>query len=225
MGERVRLQAADGHRFSGYRARPKGKAAGALVVIQEIFGLNDHIRAVCDRFAAAGFLTVSPALFDRIERDAEFGYTEEATARGRALRAELGWDKPLLDIGAAMLDAARAGPVGVAGFCWGGSLAWLAATRLDASCAVCYYGAQIIDFVAERPRCPVMIHFGTKDALIPVETRDKIRAAHPEAEIHTYPADHGFNCDARAAFDPENAALAWERTLAFLRTHAGAKTV
>ena len=217
MAEFLRLKAADGHEFVAYRAAPEGEPAGGIVVVQEIFGVNAHLRAVCDRFAAEGFLAVSPALFDRIERNVEFGYTEETMERGRAFRAELGWETPLLDIDAALAAAAVSGTAGVVGFCWGGSLAWLSAARLEPACAVCYYGGQIHDFIAERPRCPVLLHFGEKDSLIPREDQERIHAAHPELEFHFYPADHGFNCDQRPAFDAESAALAWTRTLAFLR--------
>jgi carboxymethylenebutenolidase len=217
----MRLKAADGHEFDAYRAEPRGQAAGGVVVIQEIFGVNGHIRAVCDRFAAEGFLAVSPALFDRIERGVEFDYTDEATTRGRALRAELSWENPLRDIDAAMAAAAVDGAAGVVGFCWGGSLAWLAAARLKPACAVCYYGGQIHDFITEQPRCPALLHFGEKDRLIPREHQERIRAAHPGLEFHFYPADHGFNCDQRASYDAACAALAWTRTIAFLRRNLG----
>ena len=221
MGETVRLKSADGHEFDAFRAEPDARAKGGVVLLQEIFGVNAHIRDVAQKLAAAGYAVLAPALFDRIETGVELDYSEETTAKGRALRGELGWEAPLKDIQAA-LDALRAsGKVAVMGFCWGGSLAWLSACRLKADAAVCYYGAQIPDFVYETPGCPVLMHFGERDALIAPSGVAAIAAAHPKLAIHTYPAGHGFNCDRRADYDAPSAALAWERSLAFLRQIIG----
>ncbi len=218
------LAAQDGHRLSVYRAAPKARAKAGLVVIQEVFGVNYHIRAVCNRFAEQGYAVVAPALYDRLERGVELGYDEASLARGRELRTRLGWEAPVLDTATA-LKAARSdlrqpvSRVGVVGYCWGASVTWLAATRLTPDCAVCYYGAQIAQFKDERPGCPVLMHFGERDPLISAEDVAAIRAAQPEPEIHVYPAGHGFNCTERADFHPDSAALALERSLGFFAKH------
>ena len=217
----MRLKAADGHEFDAYRADPETAPKGGVVLIQEIFGVNAHIRDVAGRLAGAGYAVLAPALFDRVERGVELGYTEETTAKGRSLRAELGWEAPLKDIRATIKALRGAGKVGVMGFCWGGSLAWLAACRLETDCAVCYYGAQISDFAFEPAKCPVVMHFGERDPLIAPEKLAAIAAAHPELPIYTYPAGHGFNCDRRADYHAPSAALAWGRSLAFLRENIG----
>jgi carboxymethylenebutenolidase len=220
MGTTIRLKAADGHEFDAYRAEPVGAAKGGIVVIQEIFGVNAHIRAVTDGFAKLGYVAVAPALFDRIERKVELGYSEDDKVKGRALRAKLGYDLALRDIGVA-IDSLRPMKAAVIGYCWGASLAWLAACRLDPDCAVCYYGAQIKDFAGEKPKCPVMLHFGEKDALIPNEAIAAIRAAHPDIPLFTYTAGHGFNCDMREDYDARAAELALSRTREMLRKYVG----
>ncbi len=221
MGTTLQLEADDGHALSAYRADPEARCRGGILVIQEVFGVNEHIRRVCDDFAARGYAAVAPALFDRIERGVELDYTDDGLARGRELRTALGWDDPLRDVAAAAATLQEAGKVGTVGYCWGGSIAWLSATRLDVACAVCYYGGQIVQFCAERAGCPVLMHFGERDPIIPPEDVERIRGAQPEIPIYTYPAGHGFNCDARADYDSESAALAKERTLAFLAEHLG----
>lgn len=223
----VELQAADGHRCGAWLAQPQGPARGALVVVQEIFGANSHIRAVADGYAADGYLAIAPALFDRVERGVELGYTQPEIERGFALKTAVGNDAPLLDIAAAIGHVGgggRAGSVGIIGYCWGGLLAWLAACRLDGlSASVPYYGGGIPQQPAQlKPRCPVLAHFGTHDTHIP---RDSVRAwhaVHAEAvELHLYAAGHGFNCDRRGSYDAAAAALARQRSLAFLRRHVG----
>ena len=221
MGERVGLQASDGHEFSAYRADPPGAPKGGIVIVQEVFGVNSHVRGVCDGYAADGYAVVAPALFDRVERDVELGYQGEDLTRGRELRGALGWDQALLDIQAAMAAVKPAGKLGVIGYCWGGSLAWLSATRLGVDAAVCYYGGQIIDFVDGSPQCPVMLHFGEKDAFITSEHVETIRQAHQGVPIFTYPAGHGFNCEQRADYDEESATLARSRTLELISEHVG----
>jgi len=221
MGTLTRLAAGDGHEFDAFRADPKGKPRGGIVVLQEIFGINAHIRAVTDSFAAEGYAAIAPALFDRVARGVDLGYTEEAVARGRALRGQLGFEPPMRDIAATIAALRPAGRVGAVGYCWGGSLAWLTACRLEADGAVCYYGAQIKDFAGETPRCPVILHFGEKDALIPPEAVAAIRKAHPDIPLFTYPAGHGFNCDLRADYDAKSAARALSRTRAFFREYVG----
>jgi carboxymethylenebutenolidase len=212
----IELTASDGHRLAAYESRPEQATAG-VVIAQEIFGLNSHIRSVVDRYAALGFLTIAPALFDRVERGIELGYTSDDVARGRDIRTAIEWDVTMLDVAAAVAHVAPTGPVAAIGYCWGGSLAWLSASQLPVAAAVGYYGGQITQFLDRAPRCPVQLHFGALDAAIPLDGVAKIGEQYPDVEIHVYEeADHGFNCDARATFHPEAAALALERTLAFL---------
>ena len=220
------LKAADGHELSAYVSAPAGKPRGALVVIQEIFGVNHHIRSVCDCFAAQGWRVISPALFDRVQRGVELGYAENDRTEGRALLGKMQWPLMQMDTQAAIHAVADADKVGVVGYCLGGSLAWMAATRLGGvSAAVAYYGAQIPNHAEEKPRCPVLMHFGAEDQGIPLAGVDKVKevqANSPGApvEIHVYPgAGHGFSCDERASFHPVSHELALERTLAFLREH------
>jgi carboxymethylenebutenolidase len=222
MGERIELTAADGFRLSAYRADPSGTPRGALVVAQEIFGVNSHIRSVCDGYAADGYVAIAPALFDRYERDVDIGYTPADVARGRELKARAKADVALLDVDAARAAVASAGNVGIVGYCWGGYLAWIAAARVAGfACAVPYYGGGVTDAIAQQPKCPVMAHFGERDSMIPAAGVKALATAHPAAQVFLYPADHGFNCDQRSAFDPAAASLARERTLAFLRRHIG----
>lgn len=221
MAATIRLSADDGHGFDAYLAEPEGKAKAGLVVIQEVFGVNAHIRRLADGFAAEGYAALAPSLFDRLERGVELDYSEASLAKGRALRTKLGWSDPMRDIGAALDHLRGHGKVGVLGYCWGASLAWLAATRLHVDCAVCYYGAQIVQFHEEKPRSPVMLHFGRDDPLIPPEDVERIRKARREATIYEYPAGHGFSCDRRADYHAESAARAAERTLDFLAAHLG----
>lgn len=221
MGERIELTASDGHRLGAYLARPDGAAKAGLVICQEIFGVNAHIREVTDGFAGEGYLAIAPALFDRIEPGVEFDYTADDTARGRALRTALAWKTVMLDVGAAAEEARTGAGVGVVGYCWGGSLAWLAACRLPVAAAVGYYGGQIHEHRSETPNCPVLLHFGERDPIIPKEHVAEIAALHPEVPIFTYDAGHGFNCAARADYDAEAAAVARWRTLDFLAQHLG----
>jgi len=215
------LQAADGHRLAAYRAVPAGKPRGALVVVQEIFGVNSHIRAVADGYAADGWLAIAPAMFDRVERGIELGYTPADIERGRELKGGCSNDPALLDIAAAVDTVRSAGKVAVIGYCWGGTLAWLAACRQPGlSAAVSYYGGGIGELIDLTPRCPVLAHFGERDASIPLTVPEALRKAHPEVEIHIYPAGHGFNCDQRGSFDAPSAKLARERSLAFLNACA-----
>lgn len=220
MGETVTLVATDGHRLSGYRAEPDGARRGSVVVIQEVFGVNAHIRDVCDRFADLGYTALAPALFDRIRPGVELDYDQVGIEEGRSLVGRLGWDHPVRDVDAAARALEPERRVGVVGYCWGGTVTWLAACRLDVACAAGYYGRQIIDFVEERPRCPMILHFGGEDALIPLSVVDRIKAAHPDVPIYVYEgAGHGFNCDRRGDFRREVAALALERTLGLFAVH------
>ena len=221
MGEVIRVQASDGFELSAYVARPSGTPKAGLVVIQEIFGVNGHIRRVADGFAADGFLAIAPALFDRIEPGIELGYAPADIERGRDLKGRSSTEAALMDVDAARRRVEEAGKVGVVGYCWGGFLAWVSATRLaGVSAAVSYYGGGVGAVAEEKPRCPVLMHFGEKDHAIPLTEVDKVRSAHASGvEIHVYPAGHGFNCDERASHDSESARIARERTLRFLDAH------
>lgn len=215
MGNTVQLTAGDGHRFSAYRADPIGAAKGAVVVVQEIFGVNEHIRDVCERLAGEGYRAIAPAVFDRIRPGVEYAYDADGVAGGRALIEELGWDNPIRDVWAAALAVHPQGKAGVMGFCWGGSVCWLAACRLDVACAAAYYGRQIPDFVAETPTCPTILHFGAEDALIPLQGVEKVKAAHPDVPVYIYEgAGHGFHCNPRPDYREDSAKLAWGRTMA-----------
>jgi carboxymethylenebutenolidase len=221
MGEKLTLYAEDGHKLSAYRATPAGTPRGGLVVVQEIFGVNAHIRRVCDGFAADGYVALAPALFDRVEPGYETGYGQDDIDRGRNVRQKLGWDLMVTDTRAAVEQLKKTGAkVGVIGYCMGGSMAWLAATRIPGvAAAVGYYGGAVAEFADESPRCPVLLHFGESDATIPRDQWDKIRDAQPTVPMHIYPAGHGFNCDARGSYHEPSARLARERTLEFLKRH------
>jgi carboxymethylenebutenolidase len=221
MGEIVKLKAGDGHELDAYVARPAKEVFAGLVVIQEAFGVNRHIRSVADGFANDGFLAVSPALYDRIERGVELGYEPSDLQRGIALARSLNPADCVKDIAAALAYARRQSgkKAGVIGYCFGGTMAWLAATRLDPAAAVGYYGGHIAGFAAEAPTAPVMLHFGKLDAHIPKEDVDKVQAAHPEVAIFWYDAGHGFNCNDRSSYSAEAAKLARERSLEFLKKH------
>lgn len=221
MGQWIELEAANGHRFRAYRARPRDDARGGLLVLQAIFGVNDHIREMVEDFAAQGFDALSPALFDRVARDTELGYTAEDVARGRELRGAIPTDDVVRDMAAA-IDALRpSGRVAAVGYCWGGTLAWLCATRLGVDCAVDYYGSSTVDVVAEEPACPVTLMLGETDTTFPPEAIARIRAAHPEVTVFTYPAGHGFSCDHRSAYHEPSARYARERTLDLFRRYVG----
>ncbi len=220
MAKNIKLTAEDGHELDAYVAEPEGRAVGAVVVVQEIFGVNSHIRAVCDDYAREGFMAVAPALFDRVERGVEFGYDPESGQRGMAMVNQIGLEVALKDVAAALYYAQGVvgdKGAGVVGFCLGGSLAWLAATRLNPAVAVGYYGGRIAQYAQEEPRCPVMLHFGAKDEHIGPEKIDQTQRAHPKIPIFMYDAGHGFNCDQRGSYDEKSAQLARERTLGFLR--------
>ena len=217
------LQAGDGHTLQAWVAVPQGAPRGAVVVLQEIFGVNAHIRSLCERYAQQGWLAVAPALFDRVLPGQELAYDAAGIAQAREVKANISDAQALLDVQAAIDHAAaqagRHAPVTVMGFCWGGTLAWLSAARLRGlSGAIAYYGTNIAGYLGEAPRVPVLLHFGALDAHIPQDHVDSIAAAWPAVALHRYPAGHGFNCDDRAAFDAPSAALAAQRTQEFLET-------
>ncbi|MBI1364199.1 MAG: dienelactone hydrolase family protein [Proteobacteria bacterium] len=210
------LTASDGHSFGIFTATP-ANPKGALVVVQEIFGLNSHIRDVATRFAQNGYATIAPALFDRAKPGVELDYTGESVKKGIELaHATGGWVNNLMDIQACVAKIKPHGKVGVVGFCWGGSLAWLSACRLSGiDAAVGYYGGQIHGFKDEHPKVPSLLHFAGLDQHISQTDVKDIQAAHPEVPVYIYPdADHGFNCDQRRSYHAESAKLAMERTLA-----------
>jgi carboxymethylenebutenolidase len=218
----IDIIASDGHRLSAYVARPEGAALGALVMLQEFFGVNAHIRAMADQYANDGFLTIAPAIFDRVERGVELGYDDAGIQKGRELRARLDMDQTMRDVQAAIDTVSSEGRVATLGYCWGGSLAYLAAARLQkVVCAVGYYGAQIAGHANETLHAPVLLHFAEHDEYIPLADVETIRAAQPEIELYLYPGtEHGFSCNDRRFYEPKAAALARERSLAFLTRHA-----
>ncbi len=219
MGTKLILTAADGHTLGAYRADPAEPARGGVVVLQEIFGVNGHIRDVCDRFAREGYAAIAPALYDRSSlEDAELDYTGDDVARGRELREEFSWDDTMKDVDAAA-DVLKGGglKVGTVGYCWGGTMAYLSAARLDIAAAVVYYGGQIMPYIDEKERCPLLMHFGETDHSIPLSDVEAIQKTHADAVVHVYPAGHGFNCDRRGSYDEAASKLAYERTLSFLQ--------
>ena len=221
MGTMIQLNTSGMHCIGAYVARAAGKPRGGIVVVQEIFGVNAHIRAVTDRFAAAGYTAVAPAFFDHVETGVELRYDPGDYARGRELIGEVGFDRALDDVASAAESIASAGRIGVVGYCWGGTVALLAALRLGMP-AVSYYGARNVNYFDETPRAPLQFHFGERDASIPPDIVHKHRIAFPQMEIYTYPAEHAFNRDVDPAhYDAASAALALERTLAFFARTLG----
>jgi carboxymethylenebutenolidase len=227
MGSFVDLKAADGVVVPAYVAQPAGQPRGAVVVLQEIFGVNSHIRAVADGYAAAGYLAVAPSTFHRVKPGVELGYAPDDMSAGMALKTAveaLPAPGVLQDVQAAIDYAAQAGKVGLVGYCWGGLLTWRSASSLKGlSAAVPYYGGGVTTEaeVARQPVCPVLAHFGEQDHWIPLDGVQAFAKAHPEVTVHVYPANHGFNCDQRGSYDADAAALARQRTLDFFAQHLG----
>jgi carboxymethylenebutenolidase len=219
MGRKIKLKAADGFELGAYRADPSGRPRGRVVVIQEIFGVNSHIRSVCDRLADAGYVALAPQIFDRVERDFESGYSPDEVAHARNFIPKLDWDKMMADTEAAIDALKEEGSVAIMGFCLGGSVSWIAATKYGGlAAAVCYYGGQIMQHIDKKPRCPVQMHFGAHDTHIPVSDVEIMKQKQPQAEIYIYQhAGHGFHCDERGSYDQPSSRIAWERTLGFLK--------
>ncbi len=217
MGEQAQITSADGFTLGAYQAAPEGRPKGAVVVIQEIFGVNQHIREVVDGYAADGYFAIAPQIFDRVERDIELGYEEADMGAGIEIAFQkLDHAKALEDLQAAIEVASVQGKVGVVGYCFGGLLTWLAACELEGvSAASSYYGGGVAGEAERQPRCPVIMHFGELDAHIPMSDVEKVKAAQPDLPVYVYPADHGFNCDHRASYDAAAAATAKQRTLEF----------
>ena len=219
MAEQIRLNTSGMQCIGAYLAKPAGAPKGGLVVVQEIFGINAHIRAVADRFAGHGYTAIAPAFFDHVETGVELDYDPAGFARGKQLVNEVGIDRAVEDVASAAEAIKSAGKIGVVGYCWGGTIALLSATRLGLP-AVSYYGARNVSFLDEKPRAPVQFHFGERDASIPAEAVQRHREAYPEMEIYTYPAEHAFNRDVDGKhYDAPSARLALERTLAFFARH------
>jgi carboxymethylenebutenolidase len=221
VGQDIRLKASDNFELGAYRADPGGTPKGAVVVIQEIFGVNHHIRGVCDRLAAEGYVAIAPSIFDRIEPNFTLGYSPDEIANARKFVANPDFPAMLRDTKAAIDAVKDVGPVGIIGFCLGGSIAYAAATKLTGlSAAVGYYGGAIVRFADDKPTVPTQLHFGEKDAGIPLSDVDTIKAKRPEVEVFVYPgAQHGFHCDERAGYDKASADIAWPRSLAFFTKH------
>ena len=226
MGQNVTLTSANGFELDAYRADPEGTPKGAVVIIQEIFGVNSHIREVCDGYAADGYVAIAPALFDRVGKGMELGYDPASQETGKSTRGQLNWDDSLADTQAAAEAVRNSGKVAVIGYCFGGSIAWLAATRGDFDAAVSYSGGNAADFADEKPKCPIICHIGTEDRGIGSEKVEKIKSARPEVPVYLYQgAGHGFNCDQRGSFHEEAAKTARQRTLDFLAEHIASETV
>ena len=223
MGSMIELKAADGHKLAAYRAEPAGKARGAVVVIQEIFGVNSHIKSVADGYAKDGYLAIAPAMFDRVQRGYDTGYSQPEIQAGIAIMQKLDWKQAMLDADAAVTEAKKAGKVGIVGYCWGGTVSWVAAARLAGlTCSAPYYGGGMPGFIGEKPKIPTMCHFGELDQSPTLEQSRAIAKAHPGITAHFYPgAGHGFNCDQRGSYHAESAKLARQRTLEFFRKHLG----
>ncbi len=212
----TQLTAADGTEFTAYEVAPDG-ASASVVIVQEIFGVNDHIRSVVDRYASFGYRAIAPAIFDRVEPGVELDYDEAGIARGRELAMQIAGEPVMRDVTATVQHVAGTGPVAVVGYCFGGSIAWHAAVDLPVAAAVGYYGGQIHAARDRTPQAPVMLHFGELDHAIPLDQVAEIGEAHPDVPIHVYEgAQHGFSCDARASHHPLSAAIALGRTLEFL---------
>ena len=222
MGKHIDLTAADGHKFSAYVAGPAGKPKGALIIVMEIFGVNSHIRKVTDDYAAAGYLAIAPAFFDRVQRGLDVGYTPPDMEIAIGLMKKMNFNDAVKDVDAAKAHVASAGKTGIIGWCWGGALSFKAACNVNGlACAVAYYGGAIPSMINEKPKCPVMFHWGEQDQSIPLEKAKEVAAAHKDQIHYFYPAGHGFNCDQRGSYDAESAKTALGRTIDFLKKHIG----
>jgi carboxymethylenebutenolidase len=222
MKHSISLTTSDGFKLSAYLAQPTTPPRGGVVILPEIFGVNSHIRGVADQYADLGYLAIAPAMFDRARPGLDLGYTDKDVKTGQSLMRELSWDEAVLDINAAAQHVASAGKVALVGFCWGGTAAWVAASRgTGYACAVSYYGNAIPTVLQDRPRIPMLMHWGAKDHLIDVADIRRVEAAVPEVQSHLYETGHGFNCEQRTLYHAPSALLAKERTVAFLRQHVG----
>jgi carboxymethylenebutenolidase len=220
MGQNITIPTSGTQCIGAYMAEPGSKPKGGLVVIQEIYGLNAHMRSMVDRFAKLGYTAIAPAFFDHLETGVELDYDRTGTNKGKQLVTELGLERAIQDVASAAEAIASAGRIGTVGYCWGGTVAYLSATRLGLP-AVSYYGGRNTQHVDETARAPLMFHYGEQDPHITAADRESVRKANPEADFHVYPAGHGFNCDVRDSYDAASAELARERTLDFFTRHLG----
>jgi len=215
----IRLKAKDGHELDAYLAQAKGQAKGGIVVVQEIFGVTNHIKRVADQFAQHGYRVIAPAMFDRVERNVTLAYSE--IEKGREYMRKLVWPNTLADVATAVNEARSAGSVAVVGYCWGGTVAHVAASELDIDAAISYYGGAVAKMLDKKPRCPILYHFGDQDASIPLPDVEKIKQANPASPLFVYPgAGHGFNCDERGSYSAKDAKVAFDRSIEFLDKHA-----
>lgn len=222
MGRSININTSTMQCISAWLAEPEGTPRGGVVVAQEIFGVNEHIRSIAERFAAEGYTAIAPAFFDHVESGVELGYDAESQQRGVELMSRISFDRAVEDVGSAAQSIASAGRIACVGFCWGGTVAFLAATRL-AMPAVSFYGSRNVRFLDEPLQAPAQFHFGAHDHSIPPAAIQRHRDEVADAVIHVYPdAGHGFNCDLRASYHADSAALAWQRTLDFLARHVAA---
>lgn len=222
MGKNIELKASDGHTFAAYQAAPTGAPRGGILVVQEAFGVNKHIRRMADTYAGEGYLAIAPALYDRVERGVEVGYTGADREKGIECMQKSDFDNTMKDVAATVKALSEAGKVGITGWCWGGSVSWLAACRVDGlACSVPYYGGRIPDFHTEKPKCPVIFHWGETDASIPMDKVRMVEKAHPDIPSHVYGSGHGFNCEDRDSYHEADAKLAHKRTLEFFAQHVG----
>jgi carboxymethylenebutenolidase len=217
----LQLRASDGNTLSAYVVKPEGTPRGAVVVVQEIFGLNSHVRRVVEQYAAEGYVAIAPAMFDRFKKDVDLGYDAKGVEQGVALMMRTTNESTLADLDAAITTVSHAGRVGMVGYCWGGRSTYLAACKANIAAGVAYYGGGIPQLLPDTPRCPMMFHFGERDSHIPQSDVEQIRKANPQGIFHLYPAGHGFNCSERQDFDQLSAQLAFERTIEFFRRHVG----
>jgi carboxymethylenebutenolidase len=217
----LQLLAADGNHLSAYVVKPQGTPRGAVVVVQEIFGVNSHIRRVAEQYAAEGYLAIAPAMFDRLQKGVDLGYDAAGMQAGIELMMKATNEGTIADVNAAIDAVAHAGAVGMVGYCWGGRVTYLSGCKTNIAAGVAYYGGGIAQLLHETPRCPMMFHFGERDSHIPLDDVGKIRATFPAGTYHLYPAGHGFNCSDRADFDAASARLAFDRSIEFFRRHVG----
>jgi carboxymethylenebutenolidase len=224
MGKNVTLTAKDGHKLGAYIAEPAGKAKGGVVVIQEIFGVNKHVRSLADYFASKGYLAVAPALFDRVEKGLDLGYDEKAFAKGRETRMKLTDPQILADVDAAAKEAGKAGKVGLIGYCFGGYVAWISGCNLSSlACSVSCYGGGVAARAAnDKPKMPIQLHFGDRDHAIPLDDVQKVKNAHKDLGVFVYDdSAHGFCCDDRDVYNKGSCERAHGRALAFFAKNVG----
>jgi carboxymethylenebutenolidase len=220
--KQTEFTASDGHRFSACCCEPQEDRKGVVIVIQEIFGLTEHMCSLTQRFAEKGYLSIAPALFDRVAENSVLPYSESGAERGKELVSQLDNDKVLLDL-QAIIDAHTGdSKIGIVGYCWGGSIAYLAASCLKLDAGIAYYGTRIHQMLQHKPACPFMFHFGEQDKLVPMENINMIRSANPNLPLHLYPnAGHAFSCEPRPSYHPVSAEIAMDRSLAFLDEYLG----